>query len=164
MFRLPEPSAFTSAPLRYQIGVELAAPPAEVWALVGDHRRLPEYSFGIETVTVAPDAGTRTCRFRAMGEMPAVELAERIRWQIPQVGYATSAVEPNPFGLADDLSVVTVEEIDTGTRFEWSGYFHSDDLAAAVASFDEGFADIEQRLVARFGGSVVRHWTQADPG
>jgi Polyketide cyclase / dehydrase and lipid transport len=160
MLRLPEPAVYSSAPLRYQIGVDLAAPVAEVWALVGDHRRLPEYSFGIEDVTI--DADGRTCRFRAMGEMPAVDLTERIRWQIPQVGYATSAVEPNAFGLADDLSVVTVTAIDTGTRFEWSGYFNSADLAAAIASLTRASRTSSN---GSWPGSVavVRHWTQTEP-
>jgi len=160
MTKLPEPSVYTTAPLRNHIQVHLTAPMDDVWELVGDHRRLPEYSGGIETVTVAPDGSTRTCRFRATEETPAVDLTEQIHWEIPRLGYSTSAVEPNPFLLTDDLSVVTVSVTDTGTLVEWAQYFNSTDVATAIQSFDQGLVDIAERLVATFGGEVRRHWAQ----
>ena len=163
MTRLPEPSVYTSAPLRNRMQVSLNASVDQVWALVGDHARLPEYSGGIETVTVAPDGSTRTCRFRALDDTPAIDLTERIRWEIPRVGYSASAVEPNPFLLTDDLSVVTVSPTDTGTAFGWAQYFHSAGLDAAVQSFDQGLADMAERLIAKFGGDLSEHWAQESP-
>src|SRR5262245_47169099 len=119
MIKLPDPTVYTTAPQRNRIRAQLAAPVAQVWELVGDHGRLPEYSAGIESVDVADDRGARTCRFRATDETASVDLTEWIRWHIPQVGYSASAVEPNPFQLTDDLSVVTVTATDAGTVFDW---------------------------------------------
>lgn len=164
MTRLPEPSEYTSAPLRNRIQLHLNAPVDTVWALVGDHGRLPEYSGGIETVTVAPDGSSRTCRFRAVDDTPSVDLTERIRWEIPVVGYSASVVEPNPFLLTGDLSVVTVTATDTGTAFEWAQYFDSADVAAAVRSFDQGLVDMAERLIARFGGELSEQWAQGSAG
>jgi hypothetical protein len=163
MIKLPDPAVYTTAPLRNRISVELAAPAAEVWELVGDHRRLPEYSAGIESVDVAADGAARTCRFRATDETPSIDLTERIRWYVPQVGYCASAAESNPFGLTEDLSVVTVMPAEGGTVFEWAQYFNNEDLATAVQSFDEGLVDMAQRLIARFGGELREHWAQAVP-
>jgi len=69
-------------------------PLSDVWAVVGDHRRLPEYSAGIEHVEVTTAGDSRVCRFP--------------------------------------------------------------DLATARASFDDGLADIGQRLVARFARTYRR--------
>jgi polyketide cyclase/dehydrase/lipid transport protein len=163
MIMLPDPAVYTTAPLRNRIRLELTAPVGEVWGLVGDHRRLPEYSAGIESVDVATDEGARTCRFRATDATPSMDLTERIRWYIPRVGYSASATEPNPFQLTNDLSIVTVGPADGGTVFEWAQYFDSPDLPAAVQSFDQGLVDIAERLIARFGGDLKVHWAQALP-
>lgn len=161
LIMLPDPAVYTTAPLRNRITVELTAPVGEVWELVGDHRRLPEYSAGIESVDVAAEDGARTCRFRATDETASIDLTERIRWHIPQIGYSASAAEPNPFQLTDDLSVVTVSPTDAGTVFEWAQYFNSPDLPAAVRSFDQGLVDIAEHLIARFGGQLREHWARS---
>jgi hypothetical protein len=151
---------YSAAPLRNRIVIQLAAPVDEVWDLIGDHRRMPEYSAGIECVDVTADGELRTCRFRATDQTPSIDLTERIRWYIPQVGYCASAVEPNPFQLTDDLSIVTVGQTDAGTVFEWAQHFNGEDLAIAVQSFDQGLVDIAQRLIARFSGDLREHWAQ----
>ncbi len=99
-----------------------------------------------------------------MDDTPSVDLTERIRWEIPVVGYSASAVEPNPFLLTGDLSVVTVTATDTGTAFEWAQYFDSADVAAAVRSFDQGLVDMAERLIARFGGELSEQWAQGSAG
>jgi carbon monoxide dehydrogenase subunit G len=158
--KLPEPSVYTSAPMRNSLRVRLDASIDDVWALVGDHARLPEYSAGIETVATSGDGQSFTCRFRATDQTPALELTQQIRWEIPGVGYSASTVEPNGFLLTDDLGVVTVKADGAGTVVEWAQYYHSSELAAAIASFDEGLTDIAQQLVARFGGQVTKQWAQ----
>ena len=55
----PDVKTLVSSPLRHRITVCLAAPVAEVWPLVGDYRRLPEYSAGIEHVEVPPGGKAR---------------------------------------------------------------------------------------------------------
>src|SRR5687768_9495297 len=65
---VPSATAFTSAPLRHRLRVELNAPVPEVWTLVGQHVRLPEYSEGIASVEVDEARGAgrvRVCHFRS---------------------------------------------------------------------------------------------------
>ena len=156
MTDIPRAETLTTAPLRHRLSVEFDGQVREVWALVGDHRRLPEYSEGIERVDLAPGREARICHFRRPeGATQGVVLRERIRWEKPAVGYSTSADVPNDFGLINDLSIVTVAPASEGTRFTWEQYYDHPDLPAMLASFDEGIVDIGQRLVARFGGRVV---------
>ena len=159
MTEIPRAATFTTAPLRHRLRVELNAPVREVWALVGDHRRLPEYSEGIERVDVTPDRGARICHFRPpQGATEGIVLRELIRWEKPAVGYSTSADIPNDFGLINDLSIVTVAPASEGTLFTWEQYYDHPDLPAMLASFDEGIVDIGQRLAARFGGRIVERY------
>jgi uncharacterized protein YndB with AHSA1/START domain len=159
MTDVPSAAAFTSAPLRHRLRVELDAPVRDVWALVGDHARLPEYSAGIQRVDLAEGGGARICYFRAPDGSDGPVLRELIRWEAPDVGYSTSADTPNDFGLANDLSIVTVAAAPEGrTLFTWEQHYDHADLPAMRASFDQGIVDIAERLVARFGGRVLeRH-------
>lgn len=156
MLQTMDPGTFTSAPLRHRLRVELDAPVTDVWSLAGDHPRLPEYSAGIERVDVTTDRDARICRFRPLVEgTDGIVLRELIRWEEPLVGYATSADSPNDFGLRNDLSFVTVVESPIGTILTWEQYYDHDDLPSMRAGFDQGIADIGERLVARFGGRIV---------
>lgn len=74
------------------------------------------------------------------------------------VGYSTSADLANEFGLTNDLSLVTVVATPQGTMFAWEQYYDHVDLPAMRADFDQGIADIGQRLVARFGGRIVERY------
>jgi hypothetical protein len=152
--QVPDASTFTTAPLRHRLELALDAAPAEVWALVGAHERLPEYSAGIERVDVTSDS--RVCHFRPFdGAEPGLVLREYIRWQAPNVGYAAIAESPNAFGLENDLSIVSIAPTAHGTTFTWEQHYDHPDLPAMRASFGEGLADIGERLVVRFGGRVV---------
>ena len=155
MPHVPRAATLTTAPLRHRLRLELDAPVPEVWSVVGDHRRLPEYSAGIERVDVTPDGKARICHFRSQdGATPGIVLRELIRWEEPGVGYSTSADVPNEFGLINDLSIVTVVDAPKGTLFTWEQHYDHPDLSAMRAGFDEGLLDIGQRLVARFGGRL----------
>jgi hypothetical protein len=154
----PDAIDLTTAPLRHRLRVALDAPVGEVWALVGDHARLPEYSAGIAHVEV-PDDRVRVCHFRPQpGAAEGVVLRERIRWQARNFGYAASAEPDNAFGLTNDLSIVTVVATGEGTMFTWVQHYDHGDLPAMRAGFDAGIADIGERLVARFGGRVVERY------
>jgi hypothetical protein len=162
---VPNPTAFTSAPLRHRLCVELNAPVPEVWALVGDHARLPEYSEGIERVVLTKDRGARVCHFRPRDGAPdGIVLREHIRWEAPNVGYSTSADPANQFGLTNDLSLITVVATPQGTMFTWEQYYQHPDLPAMRADFDQGLVDIGQRLVARFGGRIVERYVDGPGG
>jgi hypothetical protein len=80
---------------------------------------------------------------------------EVMRWLEPNRGYASMADEPNAFGLTNSLVFVTLEPSSYGTALTLSQYYDSQDLAMHEAVFDEAFADIAQRLIARFGGCVI---------
>ena len=151
----PYVTALATAPLRHRLRLELDAAPEEVWRLVGNHTRFPEYSAGIARVEVAPDGKSRTCYFRGPDGGEAIALTERIRWEKPNVGYSASAEPGNAFGLTDDLSLVTLTPTPKGTQFTWEQHYNNQDLPMARASFHEGLVDISQRLIARFGGRVL---------
>lgn len=159
MSGIPKATTLTSAPLRHRLRVELNAPVPEVWELVGTHERLPEYSAGIERVAVTSGREARVCYFRpGDGVTNGMVLRELIRWEAPNVGYATSAEVPNDFGLTNDLGIVTVVAAPQGTTFTWEQYYDHSDLPAVRSSFDEGIADIGERLIQRFGGRVVERY------
>jgi hypothetical protein len=161
MSNAPALHTLTASPLRNRIRVLLNAPIDDVWCLVGDHTRLADYSTGIARVDVTSidDKEVRVCTFHPMPGTPdAMVLHEVVRWSAPGVGYATSAEAGNPFGLRDDLSLVTVEARDGATLFTWSQYYEAEDLAAMRASFDEGLADIADNLIRRFGGRILERY------
>jgi hypothetical protein len=159
MSEIPSPADFTSAPLRHRLKVELHGRLADVWALVGDHERLSEYSAGISQVELATDRNARTCFFLAPdGTSEGIVLREIIRWEAPMVGYATSALVPNDFGLTNDLALVTLAAVAGVTALTWEQYYDHPDLPMMRANFDEGLVDIGQRLTDRFGGRIVERY------
>lgn len=123
----PSPTDLSTAPLRNRIRIELSASPREVWALVGDLERLPEYSAGLERVEATRDSAGRcmeyVCHFRAPGpEAPSIVHREMIRWYEADRGCASMATEPNDFGLQHALSLAMLEPAGRGTVLTWSQY------------------------------------------
>jgi carbon monoxide dehydrogenase subunit G len=157
--------AFTSAPMRNRIRLTLDAPLSQVWALVGDLSRLPEYSGGLDRVEVTMDysRGRPTgyaCHFKPQQEGEAgLVTRERIRWYDPARGWASAGAEPvDAFGIRDSLHQVTVEPSGRGTLLIWAAHYDAEDgeaLAAYRASLDEALGDIAERLIARFGGRLL---------
>ncbi|HVL68806.1 MAG TPA: SRPBCC family protein [Vicinamibacterales bacterium] len=161
----PSAGTFTSAPLRNRLQVQLNAPENEVWALVGDLARLPEYSAGLERVDVAKKSdGTPAgyvCHFKPYpGTAEGMAHQEVIRWYEVNRGFASSGTEGNPFGLIDDLNLVTVAQGPGGTLLTWEVYFDAGDVPAMRSSYDNALADIGSQLVARFGGRLVEVYTE----
>jgi hypothetical protein len=161
----PSPSSFTPAPLRNRMRVELHAPASEVWALIGNLERYPEYSAGLARVEVERDASGKctgyVCHFRPQEEGgESVSHREIVRWMEPNRGYASMAAEPNASGLKACLTFVTLEPSSAGTVLTWSEYYESTDVPMQKAVFDEALADIAKRLVARFGGRIVERFVE----
>lgn len=157
--------AFTSSPLRNRYRVELEAPVSEVWALLGDLSRFPEYSSGLERVDARKDSsGTPTeyvCHFKPREEGGArVVHREHIRWYEPNRGYASSGEKDNAFGVTNDLNRVTVEPSKEGTILTWTVYYDAQDLDMMRAEYDQAFADIGQNLIRRFGGKVIERYVE----
>lgn len=158
MATTPNPATLTTAPLRHRIQLELNAPASEVWAVIGDHERLPEYSEGIERVTVENgERRSRVCYFRPQ-DGTALSIREFIRWEAVNAGYATTSEPDNDFGLTNDATIVTLTPSPVGTIFTWSQYYDHPDLQAMRSSFHAGLLDIARRLVARFNGRVLEEY------
>jgi hypothetical protein len=158
-------STLTSSPLRNRIRVELKAPLSEVWALLGNLARYPEYSFGLEKVEANVDSSGAcieyVCHFKPQEEGgESVVHREIIRWYEPNRGYASSAEEGNAFGLTNDLTLVTIEPANEGTIMTWSQYYEAQDLDMSKAVFDQALADIGENLVRRFGGRVLERYVE----
>jgi len=155
----PDIAAFTTAPLRNRIRVELNAPVPEVWALVGDPARMPEYSAGLARVEACADAGGRyesyVCHFKPMPGEEGIVSRDIMRWWEPDHGWASSGAEADAFGLSNDLNVTMIEARNEGATLTWEVYFDAQDVAGMKAHFDEALADIAQNLVRRFGGRLV---------
>jgi hypothetical protein len=157
---VPAAATFTSAPLRNRLRVQLNQPVEAVWSLIGDLSRLPEYSAGLDRVessTEVDGACTAfTCYFkpRTPGEQGIVD-HHVVRWYARNAGYASSAQADNAFGVTDDLNLVTLEPSEEGAIVTWEEYYEAADLPMMRAEYDDAFADIAQKLIARFGGHVV---------
>jgi carbon monoxide dehydrogenase subunit G len=160
----PAASTFTSSPLRNRLRVELHAPVAEVWELLGDLARFPEYSAGLDRVEATLDAAGRctayVCHFKplAAGEAPIVA-REIIRWWEPRVGYASSG-DGDAFGLSHDLHRVIIEPSNEGAVVTWEEFFDAEDLPMMKAHFDEALVDTGENLIRRFGGSIVERYVE----
>jgi uncharacterized protein (TIGR02246 family) len=162
---LPSIPTLTPAPLRNRIRVDLDAPVREVWALLGDLARFPEYSAGLERVDPVLDAGGRcieyVCHFRPVAEGQAGIVDRNImHWLEPGCGYASSGTPDSAFGLSDDINLVTVEPSPGGTLLTWDEYFEAEDVDAMRASFDQALTDTADRLIVRFGGRLIERFVQ----
>lgn len=153
----PEASQFTPSPLRNRIVIRLDASPNEVWALVGVHERMPEYSSGLESVRVERREGheVRVCQFRAMdGQPEGLRFSERIVWSDGPRGYAALGESPNPFGLSGDLTRVTLRPDGGSTVVTWEQYYDAADLPGMRQEFSNALSNIADNLVRQFGGRV----------
>jgi hypothetical protein len=95
---VPSAAEFTASPLRNRLVLELKAPVSQVWALLGDLPRFPEYSAGLERVDVELGEDGRcaeyTCHFEpvAAGAAGAVS-RDVMKWYEPERGYLSVEVE-----------------------------------------------------------------------
>jgi hypothetical protein len=124
MTDVPKAATFTPAPLRNRLRVALHAPVGDVWALIGDLARFPEYSRGLARVDAQTDSSGAyveyVCRFKPQQEGgESIVSRERIRWWEANRGYASSGAATDAFGLANDLHMVTVEPGKDGTIVTW---------------------------------------------
>lgn len=157
---VPDPTSFTSAPMRNQMRVSLDAPVPEVWALVGDIGRLPDYSAGLERVDVKQTAGGApaeyTCHFKPTEPGgPGAVARDIVRWYVPNRGWASTAAEPNDLGIKSSLHIVTLSSAGGGTLLDWRAHYDAADLETSRTELDKALGDIAQRLIARFGGRMV---------
>jgi Polyketide cyclase / dehydrase and lipid transport len=161
---IPSASEFTSSPLRNRIRVELDAPASEVWELMGDLSRFPEYSVGLERVEAKTDENGRcieyTCYFKPFE--PGAEGAvsrDVMKWYEPNRGYLSVEVD-GTWGGGSAVAHLTLDSIPGGTRVTNDLHFESEDLEAAKVHIDEALADIAENLIARFGGRMTERYVE----
>lgn len=159
------PPNLATSPLRNRIRVSLNANVEEVWSLVGDLSRFPEYSSGLSRVEPVMDPTGRpkeyTCYFKPMeasGE--SISHREIFKWYEANVGWATQAEEPNAFGLTRSLSMLSLEPSGTGTELTFAQFYDAADLARMRMEFDAALTDIADNLVRRFGGRLIEKFVE----
>jgi carbon monoxide dehydrogenase subunit G len=161
---LPAASTFTSSPLRNRLRMELDAPVSDVWALMGDLARFPEYSEGLERVDVELDEEGRctayTCHFKPVEEGAEAPVSRDVmKWYEPDRGYLSVEVEGNA-GTENTVAFMTLDPLPAGTRLTYDMHFDAEDLGAAKAAIDGVNADMADRLIARFGGRVSERYVE----
>jgi Polyketide cyclase / dehydrase and lipid transport len=161
---VPSASDFTSSPLRNCIRLELDAPVSEVWELVGDLSRFPEYSMGLERVEVKLDEDGKcteyTCYFKPLEEGAGGAVSRDVmKWYEPNRGYLSVEAEAS-WGGGGTVALMTLDPVPHGTRLNYDVHFDAEDLDAAKAHFDEALVDIAENLIQRFGGRLTEHYVE----
>jgi hypothetical protein len=159
---VPSASEFTTTPLRNRLRLELEAPVSEVWALMGDLSRFPEYSAGLERVDVKHDDDGRcveyTCYFKPVEE--GAVSRDVMKWYEPNRGYLSVEVDGS-WGGGNTVALTTLDPIPVGTRVTCDMHFDAEDLDAMRTHMDEEvFVDIADNLIARFGGRVTERYVE----
>jgi Polyketide cyclase / dehydrase and lipid transport len=162
---VPSESEFTTSPLRNRIRVELEAPVPEVWELLGDLSRFPEYSEGLERVEAVVDDDGRcveyTCHFKPLEEGAEGAVSRDVmKWYEPNRGYLSVEVG-GTWGGGNTVALTTLDPIPQGTRVNFDMYFDAEDLDAAKGHLDNALVDIAENLIERFGGSVTEHYVES---
>jgi carbon monoxide dehydrogenase subunit G len=160
----PSAAEFTASPLRNRIRFELDAPVSEVWELLGDLSRFPEYSVGLERVEVKQDELGRcveyTCFFKPLEEGGEGAVSRDVmKWYEPNRGYLSVEIG-GTWGGGGAVALMTLDPIPGGTRVTNDMHFDADDLAAAKTHIDDAFVDIAENLIARFGGRVIDRYVE----
>src|SRR5688500_9556571 len=164
---LPAADKFVTSPLRNRIKLELSAPVPDVWAVIGDPGRMPEYSAGLQKVDTKKDSSGKyvayICHFKPMeeGEEGIVHNVNMI-WYEPNKGWASLDEEPNAFGLQQTLTLITLDAKDDKTILQWDMHFNSKNEEAIkmnVSSLEQALNhDIAQNLTKKFGGKVLESY------
>jgi hypothetical protein len=160
----PPASEFTSIPLRNRIRVELYAPVSDVWELMGDLSRFPEYSAGLERVEVEQDEDGRctefACYFKPLDEGSEGAVSRDVmKWYEPNRGYLSVEVEGNT-GTDNTVAFMTLDPIPRRTRLTYDMHFDAEDLDTMKTAIDEVNGDMADNLIARFGGRITDRYVE----
>lgn len=157
---VPSVGEFTSSALRNRIRVTLAAPVGDVWELMGDLSRFPEYSAGLDRVEAKRDEEGRcleyTCYFKPVDEGSEGAVSRDVmKWYEPNRGYLSVEVEGG-----NTVALMTLDSIPQGTRVTYDMHFDADELEATKAVIDEALVDMADNLIARFGGKITDRYVE----
>jgi Polyketide cyclase / dehydrase and lipid transport len=161
---VPSAGEFTSSPLRNRLRLELDAPVADVWELLGDLSRFPEYSAGLERVEVKLGDDGRcaeyTCYFKPVEEGSHGAVSRDVmRWYEPHRGYLSVEVEGDA-GTDGAVAFTTLDPTPGGTFVNFEMYYDAEDLDTMKAVLDDVFVDMAERLIGRFGGRVTERYVE----
>jgi carbon monoxide dehydrogenase subunit G len=161
---MPAASEFTSSPLRNRLRMELDAPVSQVWELMGDLSRFPEYSEGLERVETKQDEDGRcteyTCYFKPLEEGSEGPVSRDVmKWYEPEQGYLSVELEGDA-GTLGAVAFMTLDPIPTGTRLTYDMHYDAEDLETMKANLDEVNVDMADKLIARFGGRVAERYVE----
>jgi carbon monoxide dehydrogenase subunit G len=159
---VPSVGDFTSIPLRNRLRMELDAPASEVWDLMGDLSRFPEYSSGLERVEAQRDDNGRctgyTCYFKPIEEgAEALVSRDVMKWYEPNRGYLSAEIEGNT-GTERTVAFMTLEPVGNGTRMTYDMHFDAEDLDVMKAAINDVNLDMADNLIRRFGGRVSERY------
>lgn len=157
-------SSLTSAPRRVTTKVRLTRPVAEVWAYLGNHQNLLEYSDGVLGKVTVDDSqadspqGVGTARQCVTGDGKD-RFVEKVVYYRAPYAFAYSAVE-NTWGLKDHLATVSLTpDGEGGTVVQWDQYFNHmmPEMTSKVATNIGGMLNgkILPFLAKKFGGEVL---------
>ena len=162
----PSASEFTASPLRNRLRLELDAPVSEVWELLGDLARFPEYSVGLDRVEAELDDAGRcveyTCYFKPVemdGSLVSAVSRDVMKWYEPNRGYLSVEVDGDT-GTEGTVAFTTLDPTSRGTRVTYEMYYDAEDLDATKAQLDEVFVDMADRLIGRFGGRILDRYVE----
>jgi carbon monoxide dehydrogenase subunit G len=161
---MPAASEFTSSPLRNRLRMELDAPVSQVWELMGDLSRFPEYSEGLERVETKQDEDGRcteyTCYFKPLEEGSEGPVSRDVmKWYEPERGYLSVELDGDA-GTLGAVAFMTLNPIPTGTHLTYDMHYDAEDLETMKANLDEVNVDMADKLIARFGGRVAERYVE----
>lgn len=166
---MPTADKFVTSPLRTSLILELNAPVSEVWAMVGNPGRMPEYSAGLRKVDDQYNSSGKctgyTCHFFPTEEgEEETKHTELMKWHEPNKGLASVAEEPNVFGLQQSLGLITLEAKGNKTILKWDIHFNAENeetIKMNILVFEQSLnTDIAQNLIKIFGGKVLESYIE----
>ena len=164
---MPTADKWVKSPLRNSVKLELNAPLAEVWELVGNPSNMPTFSSGLNKVDTKSDGSGKyteyTCHFKPTeaGGQETVHTAKML-WHEPNKGWASLDEEPNAFGFQQSLTFITFEQKGNKTILEWTMHFDCENqemLQMNLSSLKQALnGEIAQRLIDKFGGRTLESY------
>lgn len=136
-----------SSKIRVAVAVDLAAPAARVWDLMGGFNALPDWCPGVTTSRL--EAGGRVRRLRA-GKHVFVETMRA--YDDRRMSYSYTMEEAGPEPVTDYYSTLRVSPRGRGSRVRWSAEFRPKGATAAEAkrvireTFQMALASVKKRF------------------
>ncbi len=136
----------TTAPMQFEIEVELMASPADVFAYISDSTNADDMIGAVTGVTVSGDGTSRELTLADGSTVTETIIVN----DAGLMSFAYSLPGDNPMGLSNHLAVMQVRPADErdGSILAWQQYFDGEGSEAAMALYTEAAAS----LAERFGG------------